>query len=89
VSDKTPEIYRRVMRRYDVTPDRFVMVGNSLRSDVLPVVRAGGHAVYVPYELCWIHERVPPDALADIHFHEIAHIRELPGVLDRIRGRGL
>jgi putative hydrolase of the HAD superfamily len=85
VSDKTPDIYRKVMTRYDVTPDRFVMVGNSLRSDVLPVVQAGGHAVYVPYAMSWIHERVPAEALLDIRFHEIAHIRELPEVLDQIR----
>jgi putative hydrolase of the HAD superfamily len=85
VSDKTTEIYRKVMRRYDVPPHGFVMVGNSLRSDILPVVQAGGHAVYVPYTMSWIHERVPDEALIDVRFHEIVHIRELPQVLDRIR----
>jgi putative hydrolase of the HAD superfamily len=84
VSDKTPEIYRKVMARYDVPPERFVMVGNSLRSDILPVVQAGAHAVYVPYAMSWIHERVPPEALTDLRFHEIAHIRELPGLLEQI-----
>ena len=81
VSDKTAAVYRRIMSRYDVAPDRFVMVGNSLRSDVLPVIEAGGHAVYVPYEISWVHERVPREALGNIHFHEIAHIRELPALL--------
>lgn len=84
VSDKTTEVYRKVMARYAVEPDRFVMVGNSLRSDILPVVQAGAHAVYVPYEMSWIHERVPEDALVDVRFHEIGHIRELPGVLAQI-----
>jgi putative hydrolase of the HAD superfamily len=84
VSDKTPDVYRRVLARHAVTPDRFVMVGNSLRSDILPVVEVGAHAVYVPYEMSWIHERVPREALADAKFHEIPHIRELPPLLDRL-----
>jgi putative hydrolase of the HAD superfamily len=84
VSDKTPDVYRRMLSRHGVAADRFVMVGNSLRSDILPVVEVGAHAVYVPYEMSWIHERVPDDALADARFHEIPHIRELPSVLDRL-----
>jgi putative hydrolase of the HAD superfamily len=84
VSDKTPDVYRRVLARHRVEPGRFVMVGNSLRSDILPVVRMGAHAVYVPYEMSWIHERVPDEALADAKFHEIPHIRELPPLLDRL-----
>ena len=66
------------MTRYAVDPERFVMVGNSLRSDILPVIEAGGHAVYVPYEVTWVHERVPAEQLESLHFHEIANIRELP-----------
>jgi putative hydrolase of the HAD superfamily len=57
------------------------MVGNSLRSDVLPVLQAGGHAVFVPYEISWVHERVEPEALADAQYHQISHIRELPDLL--------
>ena len=85
VSDKTADVYRRVMTRYAVEPERFVMVGNSLRSDILPVVEAGAHAVYVPYEMSWIHERVPPEALEAARYHEIAHIRELPELLQKLR----
>ena len=84
VSEKDPQVYRRVMKRHGVAPGRFVMVGNSLRSDILPVLEAGGHAVYVPYQETWIHERVDPDRLADVHFHEIAHLRELPALLRRL-----
>jgi putative hydrolase of the HAD superfamily len=85
VSDKTPDVYRRLLTRYGVQPRQFVMVGNSLRSDILPVVEAGAHAVYVPYEMSWVHERVPPEALAGATFHEIAHIRELPELLRKLR----
>jgi putative hydrolase of the HAD superfamily len=81
VSEKDARIYRQVMTRYAVDPERFVMVGNSLRSDILPVIQAGGHAVYVPYEATWIHEHVPAEQLGSLHFHEIASIRELPPLL--------
>jgi len=84
VSEKTARVYRTVMTRYGVAPERFVMVGNSLRSDILPATEAGAHAVYVPYEMTWVHERVPPEALADIHYHEIPHMRDLPAVLARL-----
>ena len=85
VSEKDPAVYRRIMDRYAVAPDRFVMVGNSLRSDVLPVIQAGGHAVFVPYAISWVHERVPPEALVDVHFHEIPHLRDLPALLSQLR----
>ena len=85
VSEKDPAVYRRIMDRYAVAPDRFVMVGNSLRSDVLPVIQAGGHAVFVPYSISWVHERVPPEALVDVHFHEIPHLRDLPALLSQLR----
>lgn len=84
VSEKNADVYRRLMGRYGVAPDRFVMVGNSLRSDILPVIEAGAHAVYVPYTMSWIHERVPDDALAGAPYHEIPHIRELPALLKRL-----
>ena len=81
VSEKDARLYRTVMTRYGVAPERFVMVGNSLRSDILPVLEAGGHAVYVPYEGTWIHERVAPERLAGAAYHEIAHISDLPALL--------
>ena len=86
VSDKNTEVYRKLIARYRVDPNRFVMVGNSLRSDVLPVVEAGAHAVHVPYEMSWAHEQVPADALTSIRYHEISHIRDLPRLLQTLRG---
>jgi putative hydrolase of the HAD superfamily len=84
VSEKDAHVYRTVMQRYAVPGDRFVMVGNSLRSDILPVLQAGGHAVFVPYETSWVHERVSAEALGDAQYHEISHIRDLPALLQRL-----
>lgn len=56
VSHKTPEVYREILGRHGVAPSRFLMVGNSPRSDVLPVLDLGGAAVHVPAALSWSHE---------------------------------
>lgn len=63
VSDKTPATYRTLLTKYRVAPERFLMVGNSLRSDIVPVVELGGRAVYIPYHTTWAHEHVE---LADL-----------------------
>ncbi|MEZ5228301.1 MAG: hypothetical protein R2710_17005, partial [Acidimicrobiales bacterium] len=62
LSEKSPAIYRRVLHRYDIEPSDFVMVGNSVRSDILPVLELGGHGVHIPYTVTWAHEHVEPDA---------------------------
>ncbi|TPE55533.1 HAD family hydrolase [Maribrevibacterium harenarium] len=58
VSDKTASTYQRLFEKYQIEPSLFLMIGNSLRSDVLPVLDAGGHALHVPYETTWQHETV-------------------------------
>ncbi len=82
VPDKTAAVYAAIIARHRFDPQRFVMVGNSLKSDVLPVLALGGHAVYIPYQTTWEHERVPEAELADKHFHELAHIGALPDWLN-------
>lgn len=73
VAEKDPATYRQVLDTLRVEPGAFCMVGNSVRSDVLPVLELGGHAVHVPYHLTWEHEHaehdgtVPTlDSLADL-----------------------
>jgi putative hydrolase of the HAD superfamily len=64
VSHKTPRAYASILGRHGVAPERFLMIGNSLKSDVLPVIEIGARAVYVPAALSWAHEHadVPKDA---------------------------
>lgn len=88
VSEKDARVYRSVMARYGIRPERFVMVGNSLRSDILPAIEAGAHAVYVPYEESWVHERVAPEKLANLRYHEIPHMRDLPALLRSLDSSG-
>lgn len=71
VLEKDPPIYAKLMRRFGVHPDRFLMVGNSVRSDILPVMAIGGHAVHVPYHLTWDLERV------DDHDEDVVELESL------------
>lgn len=56
VSEKNESAYRNVLDEYALAPQRFAMVGNSLRSDIAPVVQLGGWGVYMPYHVTWAHE---------------------------------
>jgi putative hydrolase of the HAD superfamily len=60
------------------------MVGNSLKSDVLPVVELGGHGVYIPYHVTWAHEVVEPHADDHNGYHELKHIGQLPDLIKQL-----
>jgi putative hydrolase of the HAD superfamily len=83
VSDKTPSVYERIFTRHGDGPARAVMVGNSLKSDVVPAIRAGSWGVYVPHDLTWVleHEEAPE---ADPRFRRIADLGQLPDLLSQM-----
>ena len=82
LSEKTPEQYQRVLDKYQIDPDRFLMVGNSVKSDILPVLKVGGHAVHIPFHITWQHEQVTEEEVNGRHFHSLHRMTEL---LDFIR----
>ena len=77
VSDKRTETFDRLFARYGVAPERAVMAGDSMRSDVLPALAAGAWAAYVPQAGGWTHEAAPPPADA-VRFRELRSLAELP-----------
>lgn len=81
VSEKNAEVYERITARHKIAPQRFLMVGNSLKSDILPVLAMGGLAVHVPYKTEWIHERVAPEELVGKSYFEVPHLGLLPELL--------
>jgi putative hydrolase of the HAD superfamily len=85
VSDKTATSYRALLDRYQLAPERFLMVGNSLRSDILPVTSLGARAVYIPYHLTWAHETVSDHDPQQHNYVELGHIGLLPDLLARIQ----
>lgn len=85
VSHKTRESYERLLKRYSLAPERFMMVGNSLKSDILPILELGGNAVYIPYELTWIHEIANTPAEGHPGFYPLEHMGQLPALLERLK----
>ncbi|CAN5132612.1 HAD family hydrolase [soil metagenome] len=81
VSEKDPAAYRRILDRLGIAPDRFVMVGNSLRSDVAPVLEIGGWAVHVPYYVTWAHETDVDEDLVRGH-SRFRHLDSLDGLAE-------
>jgi putative hydrolase of the HAD superfamily len=77
VSEKDARTYAAVMARHRIEPTHFLMVGDSLRSDVLPVLEAGGSATHIPYQTTWVHERVPEEALLGKEFARLRSFLEL------------
>jgi putative hydrolase of the HAD superfamily len=80
VLEKNPESYARILRHVGVDPEKFCMVGNSVRSDVLPVLELGGHAVHVPYHLTWDVEHVEDHGIDIVEFASLAEVP--PWLLD-------
>ena len=85
VGHKDPAAYAAILTRYGITPERFLMVGNSLKSDVLPVIALGGNAVYVPHQITWAHEVISAHEDQPDGYHEIAHLGELPDLIQALR----
>ena len=81
VSEKTDEVYSNIFSKYRIEPKRFLMVGNSLKSDILPVVQAGGHAVFVPYDLTWVHENLTDQKIDKSAYHELENLGQLPALV--------
>ena len=84
VSNKTPGIYRTIFDRHGDGPDRAMMVGNSMRSDVVPAIEAGGWGVYVPHGLVWALEHAEPPN----HSPRFAELESLADLADLVKDIG-
>ncbi|RUS60753.1 HAD family hydrolase [Pseudorhodobacter sp. E13] len=84
VSDKTPEAYLRIFARHGSRAEAALMVGNSLKSDVLPVIAAGGHGVHVPHGLTWALEHAEPPS-AHPRFHALPDLGALQALLEALQ----
>jgi putative hydrolase of the HAD superfamily len=81
MSDKRESDYLKLLRHLDCNPADFLMIGNSLKSDVLPVLAIGGHAAHVPYHTTWVHEKID-HPIEHPCFYSIRNIAEITAYLD-------
>ena len=81
LSEKNERAYAVILRRHAIAPENFLMVGNSLKSDIAPVLALGAAAAHVPYPITWAHEHVDELPPAEGRFFELKSIREVPVIL--------
>jgi putative hydrolase of the HAD superfamily len=80
MSDKQVDNYRKLLMHLNIQPEEFLMVGNSVRSDILPVIHMGATAIHVPFEVTWQHEIIhDPDGATD--FVTLNRLSELLNIL--------
>jgi len=89
VSEKDPQTYRRVLGEFDLAPGDFAMVGNSLRSDIEPVIGLGGWGVYMPYHITWAHEKESNFDEASTRMARVALASEIPAALSKLMERAM
>ena len=76
MSDKQETDYLKLKKHLDIKPENFLMLGNSLKSDVLPVLAIGGHGIHIPYHTTWAHETVE-HKVEHVNFKQVHKIREV------------
>ncbi len=82
VSEKDTHTYSRILRRHRIYPQEFLMVGNSLRSDILPVLELGAQAIHIPYPQTWAYEHIQLDDSKPKSYVQLESIAELPEWLE-------
>jgi putative hydrolase of the HAD superfamily len=75
MSEKRVEDYEKLVKRLDVHPSEFLMLGNSIKSDILPVLELGGHGIHIPFHTTWIHEQVD-HVVEHERFSEVGNIAQ-------------
>jgi putative hydrolase of the HAD superfamily len=83
VSEKDSLTYERIFHRNGIDPSKFLMVGNSVKSDILPVLALGGSGVHLPYRITWGHEEAEAPPAAVGRFFQAGSLRELPDIVRR------
>ncbi|MDB5000635.1 MAG: dUMP phosphatase [Mucilaginibacter sp.] len=76
MSEKDDANYQKLIKHLDIQPDEFMMVGNSLKSDILPVLNIGGYGVHVPYHITWAHEQIE-HSVDNERFKSVVSIKDI------------
>ena len=85
VSEKDPATYARLFEEFGISAAQFLMVGNSLRSDIAPVLALGGYGVHVPYHTTWAHEAEAQLTTGIERMRSIPTLAELPQALQQLQ----
>ena len=82
VSDKKEENYKKVLNHLEIHPSEFLMIGNSLKSDVLPLIHINANAIHIPFHTTWQHEEAQVNTEMSKKYLTLKSINELLELLD-------
>ena len=77
MSDKKEKDYVKLLKHLDIQPSQFLMIGNSLKSDVLPLLKIGAIAIHIPFHTTWIHEEISLESQQKVNYKTLRNIKEL------------
>ena len=77
MSDKKEKDYLKLVKHLDIAPSQFLMIGNSLKSDVLPLLNINASAIHVPFHTTWVHEEIPEEDQQKLDYITLVNIKEL------------
>lgn len=80
MSDKKEKDYKKLIKHLDIDPSEFLMIGNSLKSDVLPLIKIGASAIHIPFHTTWVHEEVSDNEKSNA-YKTLSNIQELTGLI--------
>lgn len=83
MSEKRVSDYQKLIRHLDVNPSEFLMMGNSLKSDILPVLELGGHGIHIPFHITWAHEQIEHEVEHE-RFFKVENIAEAAELIQQI-----
>ncbi|WP_201288790.1 HAD family hydrolase [Polaribacter septentrionalilitoris] len=81
MSDKKTKDYQKLIKHLDIEPSELLMIGNSLKSDVLPLVKIGASAIHIPFHTTWIHEEVSEAISSKADYGTVLNIKEVLSLL--------
>jgi putative hydrolase of the HAD superfamily len=81
MSDKKEPDYLKLLKHLEIRPEEFLMVGNSMKSDIYPVLNIGGYAIHIPFHITWQHEEIQDGEMDHDHFQMVEHISLVPELL--------
>lgn len=77
MSDKKVKDYQKLIQHLEIHPSEFLMIGNSLKSDVLPLIKIGAAAIHVPFHSTWVHEKVSDEESSKLAYKTVLNIKDV------------
>jgi putative hydrolase of the HAD superfamily len=77
MSDKKEKDYQKLIQHLEIHPSELLMIGNSLKSDVLPLIKIGAAAIHVPFHTTWVHETVSDEEFSKLAYKTVLNIKDV------------